>query len=842
MNDDDEATDPHRTGLKNVPARIARVLVLARRALIWERLWPALVQLASAVGLFLAASWADLWSWLPAIARPFALIFFLALAAFAAVPLLRLRLPGRAAILRRLDDLSGHPHRPATALDDRLGTRPDDPVSRALWDAHQSRMLAATRDLEVGLPQPRLVERDRYALRALALLLVVVTWFAAEGEHTKRILTAFDWTGIVATEPYRVDAWVTPPAYTGRPPLLLAGVRSGEPLEGRAATGAVEVPVGSIITVRATGLSRLDLRVGGGLVDAPPAASSPAAAPPSGTLERKLTIAASGQLSLHGVGDTDLVWAFQAVPDRPPTIALARPPSVVGRGAVSLTYRVEDDYGVTSAEARVALQGQPEAARPLYEPPLLPLALPQARTRSGTGETVRDLTEHPFAGAAVALTLAARDDAGNEGTSEPVETVLPQRSFTDPLARALIEQRRWLATDAGSRPRVERALDAFSLAPQKFSAEAAIFLGLRSAYWRLANARDDDDLRDVVDYLWQFAVQLEDGDMAEPERALRNAENALRQALENGASDEELKRLAENLRQALDRFLRDLAQQLQRNNQRAEQRPLDRNARMLRQQDLKNMIDRLENLARSGARDAARRLLDELQAMLDNLDRRRSGQMAEGDQNSNELGDMIRNQQQLRDRTWREGRDQQRRERSRQGQRGELGQQYGDLQQNQEQLRQRLEQMLEQLRRQRRERGEPEDGEGLESNALGSAREAMRDAEGKLGDGDADGAVDSQGRALENLRRGAQAMAQDQQGDGQGNPRGPGQTGENDTDPLGRPRAANRTLDSNTRDAVPDAIDAQRARRVLEELRRRFGDAARPRLELDYLERLLRDF
>ena len=60
--------------------------------------------------------------------------------------------------------------------------------------------------------------------------------------------------------------------------------------------------------------------------------------------------------------------------------------------------------------------------------------------------------------------------------------------------------------------------------------------------------------------------------------------------------------------------------------------------------------------------------------------------------------------------------------------------------------------------------------------------------------------------------------------------------------PLGRPRAANRTLDSNTRDTVPDAIDAQRARRVLEELRRRFGDAARPRLELDYLERLLRDY
>jgi hypothetical protein len=41
---------------------------------------------------------------------------------------------------------------------------------------------------------------------------------------------------------------------------------------------------------------------------------------------------------------------------------------------------------------------------------------------------------------------------------------------------------------------------------------------------------------------------------------------------------------------------------------------------------------------------------------------------------------------------------------------------------------------------------------------------------------------------------------------------------------------------------VPGEIDAQRARRVLEELRRRFGDTGRPQLELDYIERLLKGF
>jgi hypothetical protein len=41
---------------------------------------------------------------------------------------------------------------------------------------------------------------------------------------------------------------------------------------------------------------------------------------------------------------------------------------------------------------------------------------------------------------------------------------------------------------------------------------------------------------------------------------------------------------------------------------------------------------------------------------------------------------------------------------------------------------------------------------------------------------------------------------------------------------------------------VPGEIDVQRARRILEELRKRFGESFRPQLELDYIERLLKDY
>jgi len=79
---------------------------------------------------------------------------------------------------------------------------------------------------------------------------------------------------------------------------------------------------------------------------------------------------------------------------------------------------------------------------------------------------------------------------------------------------------------------------------------------------------------------------------------------------------------------------------------------------MLSQQDLKSMLDRLERLSRSGDKDAARQLLEQLQQMLENLQMAQPGQGGDDmEQALNELGDMIRKQQQLRDKTFKQGQD-----------------------------------------------------------------------------------------------------------------------------------------------------------------------------------------
>jgi uncharacterized protein (TIGR02302 family) len=850
---------------------LARALRRARWSIFWERLWPALASIVTAVGLFLAVSWLGFWLWLPPFGRAIGMAVFGVLLLAALAPLVFVRLPSAIDGLRRLDRTSLMPHRPATAIADTMAPEAGDPFAVALWRAHVERALRAARALKAGRPSPRLAWRDPFALRALVLLLAVATFVAAGSERYRRVAAAFDWQGMVAPPNFRIDAWVTPPSYTGRPPQILPGLRPGEQALVRA-QASVTVPAGSTLVVRSTGQSALDIATTGGVAEAA-ADSRPQA--PAGTEERRYTIADAGTATVRGVGDK-LTWTFSAIPDRPPTIALTKEPETQLRGSLLLAYKIEDDYGAVDAQATFERKQDagPSAAtpakpaRPLYGAPEFTLVLPQARTRSGAGQTIKDLTEHPWAGVDVTMTLVARDEGNNEGRSAPQELRLPERPFGKPLPRALIEQRRVLALDAHAKNRVLIALDALSIAPERFTPETNIYLGLRSIYWQLERARSDDGLRDVVARLWQMAVQIEDGNISEAEKSLRAAQDALREALERGATDEEIKRLMDQLRAALDKFLQALAEEMRKNPQMA--RPLDPNSmRNLRSQDLRSMLDRMERMARSGQRDAARQMLEQLQQMLENLQMARpGGQMGEdGDDMQSaldELGDMIRKQQELRDRTFRQGQDQRRQQRGQRGQQGQQGQQgqgdpnqFGELRQDQQSLRDQLNKLLEELRK----RGFPQPGQegqqgqqgqgqpGGEMDQFGRAGEAMGDAQGQLGDGNADSAVDSQGRALEALRRGAQGLAQSmQQMMGQGQGPGPGQPGRmgreranQNTDPLGRPLRG-RDYGDDTTVKVPGEIDVQRARRILEELRRRFGEGFRPQLELEYIERLLKDF
>ena len=850
-----DSPEPARVPDAAARLQLTQALQRAKYAIAWERGWPHLARLLTVIGLFLVASWAGLWLALPFVARAFGLGLFVVLALGALFPLIRFRWPSREEALNRLDRGTGIRHRPATALTDTLVTQ--DPVARALWQAQRERTLASIKRIRAGLPSPRLAIHDPWALRALVMVLLVATYVAAGDERMARTAAAFDWNGVLSPANIRVDAWLTPPRYTGKPPIILSAANKDSGTGNAASTGPLPVPAGSTLIVRSSGGS-LDVTVSGNIADAVPTEQAP-----QGTNERHFTIAGDGTAQVRSPSGQPQ-WKFSAVPDRAPSISLTKDPERQARGSLQLSYKIEDDYGVTEAQAHFAARpgDGPKAdagPRPLFDAPQLPLVLPNARTRNGVGQTVKDLSENPYAGADVTLTLTAKDEAGNEGRSEPFNMQLPERLFTKPLARALMEQRRILALDANQNGQVYAALDALMIEPDLFTPEAGQYLGLYDVARQLEAAHTDDALREVVASLWALAVTIEDGNITDVDKALRAAQDALKQALERGASDEEIKKLTDDLRAALDNFMRQLAEQM-RNNPQALARPLDPNTKVMRQQDLNSMIERMERLSRSGDKDAAKQLLEQLQEMLENLQMAQPGQSGDGDmeQSLNELGDVIRKQQQLRDKTFKQGQDS-RRDR----QRGKGDQSMGDLQQDQQGLRDRLKKLQEQLAKrgmnpgkgqqqgQRGQKGEqgqdgdPQQGDG--GDPLGDADGAMGDAGGKLGDGNADGAVDSQGKALDAMRKGAQSLADamqqgddDGQGNGAGNRAGRQQSSGNATDPLGRPLHTHESDDLTVK--IPGEIDVQRARRILEELRRRLADPARPQIELDYLERLLKDY
>jgi hypothetical protein len=155
-----------------------------------------------------------------------------------------------------------------------------------------------------------------------------------------------------------------------------------------------------------------------------------------------------------------------------------------------------------------------------------------------------------------------------------------------------------------------------------------------------------------------------------------------------------------------------------------------------------------------------------------------------------------------------------------QGTQGELGQRQGELEKKLNSLKKRA-----------------ENGAGKKSEGLEEAEEGMKQAEQALKQGDNESALDAQGRALEGLRKGAAEIAQqgdengpsdDQEQAGEKN--GQGQKGQNGEGRFGRANKQNNI----------DATAAQKARKVLEELRRRLSDPSRAREELDYLERLIK--
>ncbi len=887
MGEEHPDVQPARTHVSLRNARIGTHL-----AMVWERIWPLLLPLIGVFCGFLILSWFGIWPLLSDLPRLGLLGLLAVLGVMALVPLKQFRLPNTVEIDARLEQKNNLQHRPISVQRDRQAASQsvssNSAQSASLWREHQKRM-AHRIDVQVNdLPTPLLAKLDPLALRAIVPLILFIAFGVASGEHGPRIWAAFSpqATNQGSLVP-RIDVWVSPPAYTDKPPLYLSGktaalsADTGSNSNGEHVSrtqSAHTVPQGSELVVRVVTDIPTTLRYGLENAEIDIVAQKAIVSDDitsNGSQEYRLKLTESGS-ALLSIGDDQAVkWSFNVLADNPPVIKFTQKPRGARNGALELSYEVGDDYKGISARAEfVPARKLDNAARPLIKAPNFALSVVQPKTLNTHPEnrlaskTSRDLTHHPYAGSKVRLTLIAKDAAGQEGRSTVEEFIMPSRVFRKPLAKAIVEERRNLALDARQSRRVATMIDAISgPASHQFIKSASVFTGLRVAYRGLLQARNDDDLRAVLDLLWDIALDVEDGGLSLAERKLRDAQERLSKALQNGASEKEIEKLMKELRQAMAEFLRELSQQLAK-NQPSQQMPFDQNQQSLSKRDLDKMLDRIENLAKSGSKDAARQLLAEMQQMMDNLQAGRHQQQRRsetGDQFSkqmNRLGEMMQRQQEMMEETFKlrqqnprggqrdQGQPRQndqdqgqngQRQQSRRGadpnQQGEMSaeefaQAMKRLQQRQSQLGKSLEQFMEDMKNQGNQPGKE----------LGKAGEAMSRAADALGKGEGGPAIDQQGRAMSAMRKGAQQMMQQMQQQMSGERGGTdanGQQRNSQNDPLGR-RQKRQGPDFGQSVKIPDEIDAQRARTILEAIRKRLANPARPRLELEYLDRLLR--
>ncbi len=867
-------------------------VALAWAALAWERAvplwWPAVAFPAA----FLVAAVFGVWD---AVGDPWRLAA-LAGSGFAGLGFFlhgrgRTRAPSVAEARRRVEEDARLSGRPFEALEDKPAA--GDVGARALWRAHQERMRARLKAAKTRRPKAALAAADTPALRVVLVIAGGVGVALAGGAAVERVRDAFAPRFLAPLEAdAKIEAWLNPPAYTNRAPIFLNAV-----------DGAADAPEGSEAVVRVSGAARpprLSLITAAGRTRVAFEEAGGDSYIAKTTLDEHATLTVDGRAraswDVRVIPDRPPLVEITDGPTKGRKQELVFTYAVdddYGAADAALEIRREDDPGLAPLvepleppaaggriEARVDLTEHPWAGLPVA----LRVTARDAKDQVGESGVIRlDLPERVFVVplaksiaherkrlirtdapyAELAADVAARV-AGEFERQEP-RLQLDQSDVRIDRAPPAIKS-------------VAKALTLISRGPEIFQPAPQVQLALAYARDRVLEADEREDLNGLEDVLWDAALFAEGGELADAERALRAAEKALAEALARGDDPAEIEKLMEAYKEAADRYMEALVAQAMINGDVLEGLPGAAGGEMSADQ-IQEMMKALQDLAATGANADARRLLQALSEMLLNMQIQLAmGQGSGGELSPDlqalqealeELGELIGEQRGLMDETFAENEGAE--NEGAEGGDGQPqpgpGQQPGDGQQPQpgdgaqpgsgpprdglsgessRRLAGRQGALGDEAGEVRDGLGsgageeEGEDGQGGRA-ALEDAEDAMRRAAEALGEGDGQYALNAQGEAIEALRDAAEALAREAMEAQREANQGGFTDGLGTPDPFGRPTGGAGQLGQQGVE-IPSEMERRRAREILDELRKRSGDAERPRDELDYIKRLLDRF
>lgn len=859
----------------------------AYRHLLWETYVPVLALAVLFVLLFVVAGAAGLWQF---IGDPWRLIglvfagFFVLKSAFAAR---RKQRPTGSQARRRVEHDSGLSHRPLDAVVDTPAlAQENDPAKNQAWQNHLKLAREQIQRAGTSSLRPALAPIDKYYLRLAVPVMLILAFMVGFGDNYERLRASLTpgWISGVSAKSAHYEAWIDPPQYTARPPSYFKGQKS------------LQVPEGSEFVARISGVKtapRLIVRRKNGQTRR----ITPKRLGPQ-SFEARAIILRDSTASFR-IGKSQQVWGLDVAIDQMPTVTFDELPSAGKRDRLEFKYSLEDDYGVVNLYLSMALQSDPDNTEQIS------IALPGASVRTSKQEPGGlDLTKHKWAGKKVTGRLLAVDGKRQVGSTALHDFIVPDKIFVEPLAKAVAEQRQLMLAGtqayapfkapksvadknlplfAVDRPdqtiarapepvrRTALLIDAITDKPVGIFEDPSVYMGLRHIYRRLQLAQKQDELSGIAEDLWAIALRAEFGLLGDALEDMKRAERALNNAMARRAPQREVDVLFERYNEAVDRYMEQLMLDAVKNAKNNADGSEGGGGDSFQMDEIQALLDAIEEANRMGDSAAARKALAQLAELLENM----QIQLAEGGGGSGsgvgegmsdelkqaleELNDILGEQRRLRDETQDAGRAEadQWTEQNQDGQSGVDPSGQGEAGQGQagQDLAERQDQIGELLQSLEDSAGASGDGQDAnndsdESGAGGSGediKQALRDAktamersQTALQDGEFYRAGRAQSDAIDALRQAGEGLLTQEAKRLDADQEGGNRDASGRGDPFGRDDGGDGIGESDI--DVPEKSDQQRARELLQELRKRSGESERDQIEREYLERLLERF
>lgn len=738
-----------------------RLVTRARARLYWETYAPTLAQGFLALGLFSLGAWLGLWQWIGDPVRLIALAITLFFVSRSVLRALSLRRPTYSDARRRVELDSGQAHRPLDVLDDRPA------LSAEVWPSHQNAALRQAKKLKPVSPRATLSPIDPYYLRFIipACLLAAAIFMA--GFSFERLSKSVwpSWQSPIRSSQISYEAWIDPPAYTGRPPIYF---RDGTD---------VAVPAGSEFVTRISGVK-----------------TAPRPRLYQGWTSRFLTPKRLGAKSFEvrevinesarvdfRVGLSRQSFALNVTEDLAPKVDIIEPPEADKRDRLTLVYSLEDDFGVEKLQIEMSLLTDETVEETAFAGTTILADIPlpsSAQTSVESAKAALDLSKTRYAGRKVIGRLVATDGAGQIGVSEPAWFTVPDKIFVEPLAKAVAEHRMLVMTglDESYRPRpepewtpsdgfwneyrprlhwdrapasIQRAtllIEAVTDEPAGLFKDPAVYMGLRHARSQMRHAQNIAELQGLPEDLWRIALRAEFGVLGSALEEMREAEAALREGIARRAAKREVDTLFERYNLAVEAYTEELRRKAQEEGN-VQQGAGSGNSPMGSVDEIQELLDAIEEANAAGDTEGARLALARLAELLENMQIQLSqgsggsgnGSPSGGDMSEEEkkqledLADLTGKQRDLQDETEQAERDDQ--------SETELDPQ--ELARRQAELRDLLERLGDTIPAD----GEGEEGQGEDGDGGGGEQPGENEGGANEGEGESQGQGDGQSEA-----------------------------------------------------------------------------------------------